>query len=76
MAPLRLSPFAQAGWADASGVEGIPVVSQVQNQEVFLPGRAAAERAADARGFGLAAAFFSSSSLRSKTTDDLETSFT
>ena len=44
----------KAGWADASGVKGVPLVAARAEPPVFLAGRPAAERAADARGFRFA----------------------
>ena len=44
----------EARWANASGVERIPFVPARARPEVILARRPAAERAPDARGFGLA----------------------
>jgi hypothetical protein len=46
---LRLSPLVQAGWADASRIEGIPLIAAGAEPFVFFAGRPTAERAADAR---------------------------
>jgi hypothetical protein len=46
---LRLGPLMQAGWADSSGVEGIPIVPACAGPEVFFAGRPAADWTADAR---------------------------
>ena len=46
---LRFSPLMEAGWADASRIKGIPRMTALTEPEVFLAGRPAAERAADAR---------------------------
>jgi hypothetical protein len=51
---LRFSPLVKAGWADASSVEGVPIVSACAEPFIFFSGRPATDRAADARGFGLA----------------------
>jgi hypothetical protein len=46
---LGLSPLVKARWADASGVERVPLIAALAEPFVFLAGRPAAERAADAR---------------------------
>ena len=46
---LRLSPLVQAGWADASRIEGIPLIAAGAEPFVFFARRPTAERAADAR---------------------------
>jgi hypothetical protein len=51
---LGFSPLVQAGWANASSVERVPLVPAGAKPFVVLSGRPATERAADARGFGLA----------------------
>jgi hypothetical protein len=48
----------QARWADASGVERVPDMAAVTKPSVFLAGRPAAERAADARIRGTFALLF------------------
>src|ERR1700746_178594 len=44
----------QAGWADPASVEGVSFMPTGAKPLVVLARRPAAERAADARGFGLA----------------------
>ena len=51
---LGFSPLAQASWADSTRVERVPLIPACAEPFVFLAGRPAAERAADARGFYLA----------------------
>ena len=46
---LRFSPLVQASGADASGVEGVPLIAAGAIPFVFLAGRPTAERATDAR---------------------------
>jgi hypothetical protein len=46
---LCRSPLVQAGWADASRVERVPLIAAGAEPLVLFPGRPAAERAADAR---------------------------
>jgi hypothetical protein len=48
---LGFSPLVEAGWTDASRVKGVPLVAAGAEPLVFLAGRPAAERAADARRF-------------------------
>ncbi len=48
---MRLSPLVQAGWADASGVESVPLVPARAEPFVFFAGRPSAQRAPDARWF-------------------------
>jgi hypothetical protein len=43
----------QARWADASGIERVPLVSALAKPFVFFARRPAAEGAADARGAGV-----------------------
>jgi hypothetical protein len=50
---LGLSPLVKTGWADAACIECVPFESARAEPFVFLAGRPAAERAADARRFGL-----------------------
>ena len=42
---LRFSPLVQAGWADASRIESVPLVTAGAEPLVFFAGRPAAERA-------------------------------
>ena len=70
---LSFSPLVQARRADASSIEGVPFVSATTRPSVFFAGRPAAQWASDARIRRLPAFSFSTS--RSKTTDDLATSF-
>jgi hypothetical protein len=51
---LGLSPLVEARRANSSRIEGIPLIAAGAEPFVFLAGRPAAERAADARWFGLA----------------------
>jgi hypothetical protein len=48
---LVFSPLMQAGWADASRVEGIPFETALAEPAILFARRPAAERAADARRF-------------------------
>jgi hypothetical protein len=48
----------KARWADPSGVERVPVEAAVTRPSVFLAGRPAAQRAADARAIGIEALVF------------------
>jgi len=52
---LSLSPLVKASWADASRIEGIPLISAGAKPFVFFAGRPAAEWAADARTGGIVA---------------------
>src|ERR1700745_3124096 len=51
---LGFAPLVETGWADASGVKGVPLVPTSTEPFVFLAGRPAAERATDARRLRLA----------------------
>jgi hypothetical protein len=51
---LGFSPSVEARRADAARVERVPPISALAKPFVFLPGRPAAEGAADARRFGSA----------------------
>ena len=51
---LRFSPVVEARGADASSIKRIPRMTALAEPFVLLPGRPAAERAADARRFRLA----------------------
>jgi len=51
---LGFSPLVQARWADASRVEGVPLVTTSAEPFVLFARRPAAQRAADARRFRLA----------------------
>jgi hypothetical protein len=46
---LSFSPLVEAGWADASRVEGVPLIPALAKPLVFFAGRPAAEWAPDAR---------------------------
>jgi hypothetical protein len=46
---LGFRPLVKARGADASGVERIPLIAAGAEPLIFLPGRPAAERVADAR---------------------------
>jgi len=48
---LGFSPLMEAGWADASCVERVPLIAARAKPFVLFAGRPAAERAADAWGF-------------------------
>lgn len=48
---LGLIPLVKAGWANASSVEGVPLVVALAKPFVFLARRPAAQRTADARRF-------------------------
>ena len=50
---LGFSPLVQAGWADSSCVEGVPLIAAGTEPFVFFAGRPATERAADAWGSGV-----------------------
>jgi hypothetical protein len=50
---LGFSPLVQAGWADSSCVEGVPLIAAGTEPFVFFAGRPATERAADAWGAGV-----------------------
>jgi hypothetical protein len=54
---LGLSPLVEAGWADASRVERVPVIAAGAEPVIFLAGRPAAERAADTWRFRFAGLF-------------------
>src|SRR5215467_12502771 len=45
---LRFSPLVQACWAHSSSVERIPLITALAESFVFVAGRPAAQRAADA----------------------------
>lgn len=45
---MRFSPLVKAGWADAVSVERVPVIAAGAEPVIFLAGRPAAKRAADA----------------------------
>jgi len=51
---LGFSPLVNARWADAPGVERVPLKSASAEPFVLFTRRPAAERAADARRFGRA----------------------
>ena len=48
---LQQDQLLETVWADASGVERIPHIAALAEPVIFLAGRPAAERAADARRF-------------------------
>ena len=50
---LRFSPLVKTCWADASCIEGVPPMAAGAEPFIFLAGRPAAERAADARAGGI-----------------------
>jgi len=62
---LGLSPLVKAGGTHTSCVEGIPSMSAVAKPEVFLAGRPAAERAADAGAGRIEALVFFKLAIRS-----------
>jgi hypothetical protein len=45
---LRLTPLVETGWADTSRVKAVPLMATGAKPFIFLAGRPAAERAADA----------------------------
>jgi len=51
---LSFTPLVEAGWADASCIKSIPLIAAGAEPFVFLAGRPATKRAADARRFRLA----------------------
>ena len=55
---LRLTPLVETGWADSSGVEGVPLIPAVAEPLVFFTGRPAAERTTDTRAGGVLILFF------------------
>lgn len=55
---LGLSPLVETGWADSSGVEGVPLIPAVAEPLVFFTGRPAAERTTDTRARGILILFF------------------
>ena len=50
---LRFSPLLEAGRADASGIERVPLIPALAEPLVFFPGQPTAERATDARRTGI-----------------------
>ena len=55
---LGLSPLVQARRTHAACLKGIPRMTALTEPVIFLAGRPAAERAADARSGGIVALFF------------------
>src|ERR1700745_4397853 len=50
---LGFAPLVETGWADASSIKRVPRMTALAEPVIFLAGRPAAERAADARRFRL-----------------------